>query len=82
MFFVFSHAFEHHKANLIKHDLSRLKRLFSGQFEELKHKDVSNINYFKQFLRKNMIIMKDFLPFVQKIEKKDENYMYLQRKFI
>ena len=82
MFFVFLHAFEHHKVSLIKHDLSRLKRLFSGQFEELKHKDVSNINYFKQFLRKNMIIMKDFLPFVQKIEKKDENYMYLQRKFI
>ena len=35
------HAFEHHKANLIKHGLGRLKRLFSGQFEELKHKDVS-----------------------------------------
>ena len=35
------HASEHHKANLIKHDLGRLKRFFSGQFEELKHKDVS-----------------------------------------
>ena len=35
------HAFEHHKANLIKHGLGRLKRLFFGQFEELKHKDVS-----------------------------------------
>ena len=35
------HAFEHHKANLIKHDLGKLKRFFSGQFEELKHKDVS-----------------------------------------
>ena len=38
------HVFQHHKANLIKHDLSRLDRLFSGQFEELKHKDVSR-NY-------------------------------------
>ena len=35
------HAFEYRKANLIKHDLSRLEILFSGQFEELKHKDVS-----------------------------------------
>ena len=35
------HAFEHYKANLIKHDLSRLERLFSGQFEELNHNDVS-----------------------------------------
>ena len=35
------HAFEHHKANLIKHDLGRPQKLFSGQFEELKHKDVS-----------------------------------------
>ena len=34
------HAFEHRKANLIKHDLSRLERLFSRQFEELKHKDI------------------------------------------
>ena len=38
------HSFEHHKANLIKRDISRLERLFSGQFEELKHKDVSR-NY-------------------------------------
>ena len=30
------HAFEHHKADLIK----RLKRLFSGKFVELKDKDV------------------------------------------
>ena len=30
------HAFEHHKVNLLKHDLSRLERLFSGQFEDLK----------------------------------------------
>ena len=35
------HASEHRKANLIKHDLDRLKRLFCGQFEELKHRDVS-----------------------------------------
>ena len=35
------HAFEHHKANLIKHDLKRPERIFSGQFEKLKHKDVS-----------------------------------------
>ena len=35
------HAFEHHKANLIKHDLNRLERLFSGKSEELKHKDLS-----------------------------------------
>ena len=35
------HAFEYHKTNLIKHDHGRLKKLFSGQFEELKHKDVS-----------------------------------------
>ena len=34
------HASEHWKANLIKHDFSRLGRLFSGQFEELIHKDV------------------------------------------
>ena len=32
-------CFEHHKANLIKHDLGRVKRLFSGQFE-LKNKGV------------------------------------------
>ena len=35
------HVFEHHKANLIKHDLGRPQRLFSGQFDELKHKDPS-----------------------------------------
>ena len=35
------HAFEPRKANLIKHDFGRFKRFFSGQFEELKHKDVS-----------------------------------------
>ena len=35
------HAFEHHKANLTKHYLSRPERLFSGYFEELKHKYVS-----------------------------------------
>ena len=32
------HAFEHRKANLMKHGLSRL---FSGRFEQVKHKDVS-----------------------------------------
>ena len=37
----FLHAFEHRKANLIKHDFGRPQKLFSGQFEELKHKDVS-----------------------------------------
>ena len=35
------HAFEHHKANLIKHDLNRLERISSGQFEKLTQKDVS-----------------------------------------
>ena len=34
------HAFEHHKVNLIKHDLSRLERLISRQFEDLKYRDV------------------------------------------
>ena len=34
-------AFEHHKANLIKQDLSRLESLFCEKFEELKYKDVS-----------------------------------------
>ena len=35
------HAFEQHKASLIKHNLRRLERLFPEQFEERKHKDVS-----------------------------------------
>ena len=37
MFYVFI-CFGHNKANLIKHDLGRLGRLFSEQFEELKQR--------------------------------------------
>ena len=54
------HAFEHHKANLIKHYLGRLKKPFSRQFEELKHKNVPKTNYLKQFPRRNIIKTKDF----------------------
>ena len=32
------HAFEHRKVNLIKHDLSRLERLFPRQIEDLKQR--------------------------------------------
>ena len=39
----------------------------------------SEIYCFKQFLRKN-IKMKDFLMFVHKMEKKDEDYMQITYK--
>ena len=38
------------------------------------------INCFKQFLKKNIIKMKDFLIFVHKMEKKDEDYMQVTYK--
>ena len=37
-------------------------------------------NYIKQFLRKNIIKIKDFFTCLHKIEKKDEDYMQVAYK--
>ena len=72
------HAFGHHKANLIKYDLGRLERLFSGQFEELKRIKMlmfPETTYFKQFLRKHIIKIKYFFSMCPQNWKKGEDYM-------
>ena len=69
------HAFEHHKANLIKHDLGGLKRIFSGQLEELKQRFFQKLTTLNSFWGKISLKPKTYLLCVHKSRKKDEDYM-------
>ena len=64
------HAFEHHKTNLTKYDLSRIERVFSGQFEELKQRCFQKLITLNSFWGKTSLKWKIFLLCVHKIEKK------------